>query len=54
MAAISPSPGFLAHDHHAQLAIVERVAVAGRREFERVIIIADEQQRRVDARLVRR
>ncbi len=35
--------------HHAQLAVLEALAAAGRAEVDAVIVVADEQQRRIDA-----
>src|SRR6185503_7483495 len=40
--------GLLAHEEHAQLAPIDRLALAGGGDVDPVIVVADEQQRRVD------
>jgi hypothetical protein len=45
-------PRRLAHHHHAQLPVGQAFAGAGAGQFQPVIIVADEQQRRVDPGLL--
>ena len=54
LAAISPKPSLLAHHKNAQLAVLDALALTGRAEVDAIIVVPDEQQRRVDPRFARR
>ena len=42
------APRLLAHDEHAQLPVLQAAAVAGRPDVDPVVVVADEQKRRVE------
>ena len=43
-----PGPRFLAHDKHAEHAALDTVALPRRGDVDAIVVVADEQERRVD------